>query len=206
MELCPGIYQTNCTTASRCYAVLQPEGATLIDTSYPGYAGKILRELRDYGIRKDDIRRILLTHCDADHIGSAAKLRRETGCEIYIDTADLPIALGQKHTENLKGLFSRILRVKCPEETMPLPETDRIGDFTVLRTPGHSPGHCCYRWNDVLFLGDLVFSTRDRHRSAPAALIVQRTKQEATKRRLNLHGVQWLCPAHTEPVHLSQPW
>lgn len=203
MEICPGIFKLNCTSASRCYAVLQPEGVTLIDTSYPGHTRKILAELRDYGLHKEDIRRILLTHRDADHIGNAARLQRETGCDIYIHREDMPFALGKAYSRDLKGLYSFLLRIKCPDATLFLPETGSVGDFEILFTPGHSPGHCCFRYKDVLFLGDLVFSTRDRHHSHPAKLIVQRTKKEAQRRGLDLGGIRWLCPAHAEPIHFT---
>lgn len=207
MEILPGLYQLNCTNFSRVYAVVQNEGVTLIDTSFPWRSGRILRELRDYGIRPADVCRILLTHCDADHIGNAARLQRLSGCAVYIGAPDLPYALGWQHTHNLKGLFSRLFRIKCPPSTKPMP-TDAvgIGDFSVYPTPGHSPGHCCFRWKNVLFLGDLVFSTRDRRKKSPGAIIVQRTKTEALLRGMDVAGIRWLCPSHAEPIHLAKPW
>ncbi|MFC1531424.1 MBL fold metallo-hydrolase, partial [Gemmatimonadota bacterium] len=40
-----------------------------------------------------------------------------------------------------------------------LPEGDRVGDFTVIETPGHTPGHLAF-WRErdrVLILGDVLF-------------------------------------------------
>lgn len=41
-----------------------------------------------------------------------------------------------------------------------LKEGDSVGGFTVVETPGHSPGHLSYwrPWDRVLITGDVVFN------------------------------------------------
>lgn len=205
MEIIPNLYQLDCTNASRAYAVRGEDGVTLIDSSFPGLSGKILAELAGYGIQPADIRRILLTHSDTDHIGNVASIQALSGCEVYIHKADLPVALGQTHPVGLKGLMSLFMRAKCPSNTQPLPEAS-IANLQILPAPGHTPGHTCFRWQNVLFLGDLVFSTRDRLRFAPAVFIQDKAKNEASIRGMDVAGIEWLCPAHGNPIRLSPVW
>ena len=60
---------------SMVYAVLEPDGITLIDTGFPDRGMEILNEVRELGKRKIDIKQIFLTHSDLDHMGNAAWIR-----------------------------------------------------------------------------------------------------------------------------------
>lgn len=202
MEIIPNVYQLDCTPASHVYAVRSEDGVTLIDSSFPGLGTKILAELESSGIAPKQIRRILLTHRDTDHIGGVADIQAASGCEVYIGAADLAVALGKKRAPGLKGLMSLVMHAKCPADTKPMP-SGQINGFTIYATPGHTPGHCCFQWQTVLFLGDLVFSTRDRLRYAPAVYIEDKARNTASIGRISLDGVEWLCPAHGPPIRLT---
>ena len=201
MEIVKNIVQLDCTKNSRAYAICGGDGVTLIDTSFSSLCDKILAELAGYGIHPADIRRILLTHRDSDHIGNAARIQALSGCEVYIGAKDLEVALGNRRAAGLKGLTSLIFNAKCPPDTKALPQGE-IAGISILPTPGHSPGHSCFRFQNVLFLGDFVFSTRDRLRPAPAAYIEKKARNAAAIGRIDLTGVEWLCPAHEEPIRL----
>lgn len=53
---------------------------TVVDTGLPGQWNDLQAELRAIGRSLADIRGIVLTHGDSDHVGFAERLRRETGC------------------------------------------------------------------------------------------------------------------------------
>ena len=72
MKITENVIKLNCTKGSYAYAVIGDKGVTLIDTSLPGRGNAILLELETYGINLLDIKKILLTHHDIDHIGNAA--------------------------------------------------------------------------------------------------------------------------------------
>lgn len=203
MEITPNVYQLDCTKTSHVYAICSADGVTLIDSSFPGLGNKIMNELAGYGIKPGDIKRILLTHRDTDHIGNAAQIQAETGCEIFISEQDLQVALGSRRAPGLKGFTSLFIKAKCPPDTKIL-TGESIDGIEIIRTPGHTPGHCCFKWKNLLFLGDLVFSTRDRLRLAPSVYIEDKVRNAASMGSIDISDVDWLCPAHGDPICLSK--
>lgn len=134
-----GLYQTN------VYLFWQ-EGEKTCCIVDPGYEPEtILERVRELGLTVDAI---LLTHGHFDHVGGVKTIAADTGCRVFL----------------------------CPEElTMPpqltagrLYYTDTYEDgdrltlagtgFTVLRTPGHTPGSVCLLAEDVMFSGDTLFA------------------------------------------------
>ena len=133
-----GSYQTNCyilheDTSKNC---------VIID---PGYqAEDLLLQLKQLDLTLDAI---LLTHGHFDHVGAVKTLAAETGCKVYIHSAE---------------------QTMPPQFTAgPLYFTDTYtgGDtlelsglsFRVLHTPGHTPGCVCLMVEDNLFTGDTLF-------------------------------------------------
>ncbi len=133
-----GLYQTNCY-------ILPGENnlAIVID---PGYSPeKILRELENRGLI---CAAILLTHGHFDHVGAVRTLAAETDCPVYICEKDLslpPVMTAGKlyYTHTYRG----------GDEI-----TIAALNFSVMETPGHTPGSVCLRFEDKLFTGDTLFA------------------------------------------------
>jgi hydroxyacylglutathione hydrolase len=84
---------------------------------------------------------IFLTHNHMDHIGALAQLRSKM---------KLPLAA---HASDGKGLTTP------PEILVKDGDTLWLGKlmFTVLHTPGHTPGSLCFRVGRYLLTGDTIF-------------------------------------------------
>ena len=68
----------------------EQEGAALVDAGLPGHAETIGAAMADAGIGVRDLRRIIFTHQDLDHIGSGAALVRQSGARVLAHAADDP--------------------------------------------------------------------------------------------------------------------
>ena len=99
---------------------------------------------------------VLLTHGHFDHM-LYAKPWLECGAKLYIHQEDAS-ALGDPSL-NLSGVIGTTLTL--PKADVLLKEGDTVCEagmtFTVLHTPGHTPGGVCYQCGDVLFCGDTLF-------------------------------------------------
>jgi glyoxylase-like metal-dependent hydrolase (beta-lactamase superfamily II) len=154
------------------------EGITLIDAGFPGQLPAIESGLTGLGLKLMEVRRILLTHQDIDHIGSAEALQAATGAEVYAHAADRPYIEGEKRLVKMDPARLEE-RLKAMPETlrhqarvmMSAPPTVKVarvlqggellpfhGGIEVIATPGHTPGHVCYYMKDrgLLVAGDAL--------------------------------------------------
>jgi hydroxyacylglutathione hydrolase len=108
--------------------------SALIDA--PAGADVIIDRLKNTALKY-----ILLTHNHIDHIGALARLRLELKAPLAAHGTD-----GEKLT---------------PPPEMLLEDGDVIWvgklKFTVLHTPGHTPGSLCFRVGRYLISGDTIF-------------------------------------------------
>lgn len=141
---------------ANCYLVGCPEtrAAVIID---PGdEAARILERVRENNLR---VSHILLTHAHFDHITAAQAVAESTGAPLAIHPDDLPLL-------NVGGGATAF---GLPQPPIPVPqiwlsvgnviETGTLA-FSVLHTPGHSPGHVCFyeRAHNTIFVGDVLFA------------------------------------------------
>ena len=120
--------------------------AVVID---PARAEKLLAILHENELTLTDI---LLTHGHFDHISAVKKLKEATGARVCIHPSDAKALV----TPNAQ--LSSIMHV----DAVQVAADELIGDgplkaggfeFTVIHTPGHSPGSVCFLLGDTLFSG-----------------------------------------------------
>ncbi len=121
-------------------------------------AETIMENVRQLGLT---IKLIIATHSHPDHIMALGQLKEETGAPFAMHEAESAgmIASGMAR---IMGTFMSGSADSLPKPDMPLKDDDTIevGDlsFTVLHTPGHSPGGISLYGHGVVFVGDTLFN------------------------------------------------
>ena len=97
----------------------------------------ILRTVARHGL---SVKSIVVTHAHIDHIGGAAKLKSATGAPVYLNEKDQPVHDQIEAQAAWLGMSTpRRVEVDAPARDG---DVLRLGpaEFTVLWTPGHTPG------------------------------------------------------------------
>jgi glyoxylase-like metal-dependent hydrolase (beta-lactamase superfamily II) len=160
------------------YLIADDSGVTVVDSGCQGFLPQLEPGLKLLGRSRADVRAILLTHGDGDHVGVAAKLQKDGNeTPIYLNPADTYLV--QKHrkktedpmlplllkpgTMRLFGHFTRYGALSQPkiertvdlagDETLDLPGRPRV-----IATPGHTEGHVVFHFPEhgALFVGDTI--------------------------------------------------
>ncbi len=133
-------------------------GPVLVDAGVRPAAPLLLRALR----RRPPVAHVL-THAHPDHQGASRAVCAAFGIPLWCAAPDAPAMeagdLGALLPARLgNALLARAAGGPGHPVTRHLAEGDRIGDFVVLATPGHTPGHISL-WREadgVLIVGDVL--------------------------------------------------
>ena len=121
-------------------------------------AGRILKEVREAGL---SIKIIVVTHMHADHIGALAEVKEATKAPFAVHEAEA----SKQYVDGASAMLGAMMGRPSggiPKVDRMLKDGDKldIGDlhFTVLHTPGHSPGGICLSGPGAVFCGDTLFN------------------------------------------------
>lgn len=218
MQITRGLHRVG-SPIINSYLIVTGDGVTIIDAGLPGYWQPLQAELAAAGKSLADVRALILTHGDTDHIGFAARLHRETGITPYIHEADIDRARLQVKKPNsgwgpvkigpLAGFLWYSARhggLRIPPAT----ELQTVSDGAVLdvpgapriiHTPGHTPGSITVHVPalDAVFPGDTM-TTRNVLTGAtgpkPAPFTLQPAQALSSLDRLDGINATWMLPGH----------
>jgi Zn-dependent hydrolases, including glyoxylases len=184
------------------YAVLTEDGVVLIDSGFPGYAQQLLTDLVDEGLSGRPLTHILLTHADLDHIGSAADIQFATRCKVCLSPLELPALRGETARLPAKQAMWDAIPVTLPKTTC---YPDAVPDgFEIVPAPGHTPGHVCIVWRDILFPGDQCIIVDGELRGPNPAWTQDMDLALRSMAALRGRKIRIVCPAHGEPLAISE--
>jgi glyoxylase-like metal-dependent hydrolase (beta-lactamase superfamily II) len=210
MEIIPNVHLIPNITANP-YLLIDPDGLTLIDAGLPGSHRKILRYLASLGYAPADLKRILITHADFDHVGGLPALKAATGARVFASPvearamaeghASRPVKPRRLITRLLFGLMAGVFKpapVKVNEllsEGQILPV---LGVLRVVETPGHTPGHISLfaPFAGILFCGDSIVSGEAGLRGSSGANNWDQAKSDESVRKQAALGARILCSGH----------
>ena len=213
MEILPKVHLIPDVIANT-FLLIDEDGLTLIDAGLPNNQGKILHYLTSLGYAPGDLRRILITHADTDHVGSLAALQKASGARLYASAIEAeaiatgrmsrPLKLGgvRWFLFSLAQPFYKAKPAQIDETLSDGQSLPVLGGLRVVETPGHTPGHLSFYAPQpgVLFCGDSLRCTQGKIEISTGAntwdeaLALQSAKLQAGL------GARIVCAGHGEMI------
>jgi glyoxylase-like metal-dependent hydrolase (beta-lactamase superfamily II) len=161
------------------------------------------------------VKRILITHAHADHVGGLPKLKAATEAEVIASAGERPVIEGEIPVPRADPAtlppLARLMNIGSAPRFTRVP-VDRVvnGDdeipevmsgLRVIPTPGHAPGHISFWQPDrrILFLGDVIMRFPNV-RLPFAAATPDMAENKRSLRRVCAFDVDILCLGHGTPI------
>jgi len=210
MEITPNVHLIPGIIANP-YLIIDSGELTLIDAGLPGSHKKILRYIAGLGYTPKDLKRILITHADFDHVGGLAALQTATGAHVYAHAIEAAAMAVGRPSRKLKpgNVFAKLLYwgMGCMFRAAPVQVDEFLADgqvlpvlggLGVLETFGHTPGHLSFFAPSagILFVGDSIVSEENGLRGSRGANNWDQPKSDESVRKQAALGARIVCSGH----------
>jgi glyoxylase-like metal-dependent hydrolase (beta-lactamase superfamily II) len=179
MEIIPGVHKIDGVTGANCYLVTSGQEMILVDAGMRGSSKKVEIYLKKLGKNPADIKYIVLTHSDIDHVGGAAEIKQLTGAKLVIHQAEAGVLTGKAKGKHVKGLLGLLFKLMSPVIRFPPVEPDIVvrenidlAGFKIIHTPGHTDGSISlYLPGKLIFVGDALRSDAKGNLKPPSKML-----------------------------------
>jgi glyoxylase-like metal-dependent hydrolase (beta-lactamase superfamily II) len=198
MRICSEIYFLCGLNGANVGIIKGDDEVALVDAGWTEETVEMILSYLSLVANPEDLKYVLLTHTDRDHIGGLSRLQNEFNAQIVVNEAD---------AEDVSNPLPPVTPSK-PDITFREERKMVVGglELELIPTPGHTPGSTCiyYRDHNLLFTGDVVMPPfyHARHNRIIQAPIVRGgfgVYVDSLKRLAKLE-VDWLLPGHGMPI------
>lgn len=182
-----------------CYFASNPSARQTVVIDPGDDAPQLVDGLRRHGAA---VVAYLLTHGHVDHITALAPLSAVFPAPIYIHPLDAAWCFTDRN--NLPGFYDAPAKPKSP--IVPVMEGTVLelagARWSVIETPGHTPGGICWKLEDdrALFSGDTLFRGSAGRTDLPGG--DPRALTRSLRKLAALPGDLTIYPGHGEPTTL----
>lgn len=220
MQLAPWLHRVGSDIVNS-YLVEEASKLTLIDAGVSGQWSDLAAELASMGRSVSDIRGLVLTHGDVDHVGFAERLRRDHGVPVYVHEADATLARGETKKSAATGPMKigptlrflwyagrkgglRTTPIKVVETFTDGATLDLPGSPHIIHMPGHTPGSVAIHVPsvDAVFVGDALTTGHVLTGATgpqPAPFTVDPTLALESLAKVEALPATWVLPGHGAP-------
>lgn len=200
MKIKDKVIMLESTKSSNCFLVFDEE-LVLIDTGHSFVGKRMIKEIQRLNIEPSDIKHIMITHHDVDHIGNVKLLKELTGATVWAHKEDIPFITGEKDRHGFKKYIGKLLSRKSIGDIQAYGDEMKVGNVHIIPTPGHTPGHVCMLFDGILFAGDLVEYKRNKMVPFPNGWNWDTQKLLESIDSLKNIEYDWVCMSHGKPCN-----
>jgi glyoxylase-like metal-dependent hydrolase (beta-lactamase superfamily II) len=144
------------------WVVKEEDGITLVDAGVSQMTKGIRRFFES--LNAGPLKRILLTHGHADHIGAIERLRQVYSVPVFAHEVEIPYLDGREAYPRRKKAVELVKKGVVKPLVQEGQQLIKVGECRPYFTPGHSPGHVVYyhEQDQILICGDLFTSKKSR--------------------------------------------
>jgi len=199
MKITDNVYMLECSKIAHIYLIKGTENL-IIDTGLPGLTKKILQEINTLGVNEKDLKSILITHHDIDHIGNAKKLQDITGAKLWASKEDAPYIVGNTNRKGIKRVVQLILGDNIPVVNETYTSNEDFKGVEVIKSSGHTPGHVIFLYDKILLSGDLFRIKKNSIELVSPSMTWNMEELKKSIRMLKNIDFDWICPSHGYPI------
>lgn len=148
---------------------------------------------------------LIATHCHFDHVGAVAELKEKLDAPFLIPKNE-QVVLASAPPTSQTWVGKKIRKPPNPDSFFEEGSKIRIGKtkFTVISTPGHSPGGICLysKERGILFSGDTLFAGSIGRTDLPGGS--QEEMRNSLKKLFKLPDNTVVYPGHGEKTTIGK--
>ena len=208
-EILPDVYYL--AGSVNIYLFVEDDGLTLVDAGLPGSDKKVLAAIQESGHQPSDLRRILVTHADVDHVGGLAAIQAATGATVITSAESATYIANGRSPDHLPAPLQWFTNTFFKSKPVPADavqlcqdgdELPLLGGLQVMATPGHTSDHHAFYSPSLglLFAGDALRVDNGRLQRSPKRITAnQEQANQSAIKLLELTPATFAC-GHGEPM------